>query len=96
MEQALQAPTLEMAQVCEYAYIVKEALRDLDNWEEIPTDANDPEYEQYHFEVQEVERTTLRYRHILQTLWRACPALEMLDMTPAQLAAGMQASDTNS
>ena len=92
----MQQPTLEMAQACEYAYVVEEAWREVDSWEEIPLDPQDPDYNQYNFELEEVERTTLRYRHILQRLWRSCPALAELDVSPAQLAAGVRASDDNS
>ena len=63
---------------------------------EIPTGPDDPEYEEYLFDQDEVERRTIGYRHIVQRLWRATPALAHLDISPAQLAAGMQASDSNS
>ena len=39
---ALRAPTLEMAQACEYAYVVEKAWHKADGWEEVPTDPQDP------------------------------------------------------
>ena len=85
-----------MALACELADDAEAAWRDLDNWTEIPRDLHDPEYEEYQFHAEEVERTTLSYRHALQRLWRASSAIAMLDACPAQLAAGMPASETNS
>ena len=60
-----------MALACELADDAEAAWRDLDNWTEIPRDLHDPEYEEYQFHAEEVERTTLSYRHALQRLW-AC------------------------
>ena len=96
MQRAMRAPTIEMAQACEYAYIVEEAWRGLNGWVETPFDAQDPDHEEYQDDVAEVERKTLRYRHILERLWRACPAVAKMDVTPDQLAEGVRASVSNS
>ena len=87
-----------MARACEYAYVTEWAWRDVDGWDEkcLPLPPDDPDYEQYQLDLEEVERRTLGYRHVLQSLWRKSPALAKLDTSPAQLAAGVHASDSNS
>ena len=65
--------TKGMALACEAADDVEAAWREHDNWEAayLPLPPDDSDYEQWCFEEEEVERTTLTYRHALQQLWRA-------------------------
>ena len=81
----------EMALALDAAADAERAWRDLDEWPE-----PDEDDEEYIHHQEEVERTTLAYRHRLQALWRVSPELAQFGASPAQLAQGLRASASNS
>ena len=84
-----------MHAACEAAWAVEGAWRERDNWLS-DAELDDDEQAEQDFHQEEVERTTLAYRHALQRLWRATPELQQWQMTPQQLADGVQAASWNS